>query len=119
MITRLFSRKCLATSSLKKASMSFLKELLLISSILGKSSWEKLDTMVDSSLEMEAVVLVVVELISLLFLCDIFPFLFPMSKKLLILSISYEALMWRLTACRSGLRNWMIVGVTSFWNDTA
>ena len=41
--------------------MSFLKELLLASIILRRTSWDKLDTMVDSSLEIEAVVLVVVE----------------------------------------------------------
>ena len=80
MIARLFSRNCSATSSLKEDLMSFLKELLLVSSILRKSSWDKLDTMVDSSLDMEAVVLVVVECILFVFLCDIFPF-FPMSEK--------------------------------------
>ena len=53
--------------------------------------------MVDSSLEMEVVVLVVVECISFVFLCDVFPFLFPISRKVLILSTSYEARMWRLT----------------------
>ena len=61
----LFSRNCSATSFLKEDSISFLKELLLVSSILRKSSLEKLDTMVDSSLEMEAVVLAVVEWILL------------------------------------------------------
>ena len=44
--------------------------------------------MVDSSLKMEAVVLVMVECISLIFLCDIFPF-FSISGKVLILSTSY------------------------------
>ena len=39
----------------------FLEESIVSASILRKSSWEKLDTMVDSSLEMEAVVLVVAE----------------------------------------------------------
>ena len=74
MIERLFIHNCSVTFSLKEDSMSFLKELLLVSSILSKSSWDKLDTMVDSSLKMEAVVLVMVECISLIFLCDIFPF---------------------------------------------
>ena len=46
--------------------------------------------MVDASLEMEAVVLVVVEWMSLVFR-EIFPFFFPMSRKVLILSTSYEA----------------------------
>ena len=59
---------------------------------------EKLDTMVDSSFEMEAVVLVVVEWMSLVFFY-VFPFLLPMAGKALILSTSYEAWMWRLTAC--------------------
>ena len=66
-IARLLSRNCSVTSSLKVYSSSFLKELLLISSILRKSSWEKLNTMVDSSFEIEVVVLVVVEWMSLVF----------------------------------------------------
>ena len=41
--------------------MSFLNELLLVSIISRKSSWKNLDTMVDSSLNIDAVVLVVVE----------------------------------------------------------
>ena len=111
---RLFSRNCSATSSLKEDSISFLKELLLVLSILRKSLWEKLDTMVDSSLEMEAVVLVVVECISLVFLCDMFPFLLPMFGKVLILSTSYGGRMWCLTACCGRLWNWMVVGVAPF-----
>ena len=114
MIARLFSRNCSATSSLKEDSIYFLKEVLLVSSILRKSSCEKLYTMVDSSLEMEAVVLVVVECVSLVFLCEIFPILFPMSGKALILSTSYEARMWRLSVCCGGLWNWMVIGVASF-----
>ena len=99
--------------------MSFLKELLLVSSILRKSSWKKLDTMVNSLLEMEVVVLVVVNWISFVHLCEIFLFLFPMSRKILILSTSYEAWMWCLTACCDGLWNWVVVGVASFWSATA
>ena len=41
--------------------MSFLNELLLVSIISRKSSWKNLDTMVDSLLNIDAVVLVVVE----------------------------------------------------------
>ena len=66
-MARLLSRNFSATLSLKVDSISFLKEVLLISSILRKSSWEKLNTMLDSSFEIEVVVLVVVELMSLVF----------------------------------------------------
>ena len=62
---------------------------------LEKSSLKKLDTTVDSSFEMEAVVLVVVELMLLVFY--LFPFLLSMVGKALILSTSSEARMWRLT----------------------
>ena len=54
--------------------------------------------MVDSSLETEVVVLVVVEWMSLDFL-DVFPFLFPMTEKAVILSTSKYALMCRLNVC--------------------
>ena len=39
----------------------FLKEVLSVSGILRKSSWDKFETMVDSSFEIEVVVLVMVE----------------------------------------------------------
>ena len=55
---------------------------MLLSSIVLESSWKKLDTLVDSSFEMEVVVLVVVEWISLVVL-EVFPFLFPMVGKVL------------------------------------
>ena len=54
-------RNCSETSFLKVISIYFLKEVLFVSSILRKSSWDKFETMVDSSLEMEVIVLVVVE----------------------------------------------------------
>ena len=60
-MARFFSRNCSASSYLKVDSNSFLKEVLLVSSILRKSSSEKLVTMVNSSFEMEAVMLLVVE----------------------------------------------------------
>ena len=75
MIARLFRRNCSATSFLNGDSSSFLKDLLLLSSIFLKSSWEKLDTLVDSSFEMEVVVLVVVEWMSLVCL-EVFLFCF-------------------------------------------
>ena len=60
-MARLLRRNCSATLFLKVISISFLKEVLFVSSILRKLSWEKFETMVDSSFEMEVVVLVVVE----------------------------------------------------------
>lgn len=60
MIAKLFSHSCSETSSLNDDSI-FFKILLLVSSILRKSSWEKLDTMLNSSLDMDVVVFVVVE----------------------------------------------------------
>ena len=66
-MARLFCGNCSAISSLKVDSISFLKAVLLVSSILRKSLWEKLDTMVYSLFEMETVILVVVEWISLVF----------------------------------------------------
>ena len=68
-MARLLRLNFSATSSLKLDTISFLKEVLLISIILRKSLWEKLYTMVDSSFQMEKVVLVVGEWISLVFLC--------------------------------------------------
>ena len=61
MIARLFNRNCSVTSSLKDGLSSFLKVALLVSIILRKSSLEKLDTIVDSSLYIDAVVFVVVD----------------------------------------------------------
>ena len=61
MITKLFSLGCSVTSSLKDGLSSFLKVALLVSIILRKSSLEKLDTIVDSSLYIDAVVFVVVD----------------------------------------------------------
>ena len=58
-----------------------------MSSIFRKSSWEKLETIVDSSFEIEIVVLVVVEWMSL-DLLEVFPFLFPMAGKVVVLSTS-------------------------------
>ena len=86
-MARLLRRNCSATSFLKVVSIYFLKEVLFVSSILRKLSWEKFETMVDSSFEIEVVVLVVVEGMSLDFL-DVFPFLFPMAGKAVILSTS-------------------------------
>ena len=60
-ITKLFSLSCSVTSSLKDGLSSFLKVALLVSIILRKSSLEKLDTIVDSSLDIDAVVFVVVD----------------------------------------------------------
>ena len=60
-MARLLRRKCSETSFLKVISIYFLKEVLFVSSILRKSSWDKFETMVDSSLEMKVIVLVVVE----------------------------------------------------------
>ena len=65
---------------LKVVSISFLKEVLFVSSTLRKSSWEKLETMVDSSFEMEVVVLVVDKWMSLVFF-NVFLFLFSMAGK--------------------------------------
>ena len=59
--TKLFNRSCLATSSLNNVSISFFKVLLFVSSIFRKSSCDKLETMVDSSLDSDVVVLVLVE----------------------------------------------------------
>ena len=39
----------------------FFKEVLFVSSILKKPSWEKFEIMVNSSFEMEVIMLVVVE----------------------------------------------------------
>ena len=86
-MARLLRRNCSATSFLKVVSIYFLKEVLFVSSILRKLSWEKFETMVDSSFEIEVVVLVVVEGMSLDFL-DVFLFLFPMVGKSVILSTS-------------------------------
>ena len=86
-MARLLRRNCSATSFLKVVSIYFLKEVLFVSSILRKLSWEKFETMVDSSFEIEVVVLVVVEGMSLDFL-DVFLFLFPMVGKAVILSTS-------------------------------
>ena len=86
-MARLLRRNCSATSFLKVVSIYFLKEELFVSSILRKLSWEKFETMVDSSFEIEVVVLVVVEGMSLDFL-GVFPFLFPMVGKAVILSTS-------------------------------
>ena len=60
-IARLFSLSCSATSTLKDNSNCYLKVLLLVSSILRKLSWGKLDTISDSSLDMDTVVFVVIE----------------------------------------------------------
>ena len=60
-MARLLRRNCSETSFLKVISISFLKEVFFVSRNLRKSSWEKFETMVDSSLEMEVIVLVVVE----------------------------------------------------------
>ena len=54
-MARLLRRNCSETSFLKVISISFLKKVLFVSSILRNSSWEKFETMVDSSLEMEVV----------------------------------------------------------------
>ena len=66
-MARLLIRNCSVTSFLKVDSISFLKEVLLDPIILRKSSWDKLDIMVDSSFEMEVIVLVMVEWMSLVF----------------------------------------------------
>ena len=58
-----------------------------MSRIFRKSSREKLEILVDASFEMEVVVLVVVEWMSLVFV-EVFPFLFPMVGKVLGLSSS-------------------------------
>ena len=63
-MAKLFSLSCSTASSWKDDSSSFLKVLLLIFFILRKSSWEKLNTMLDSSLDMDAVVFVVVDWVS-------------------------------------------------------
>ena len=86
-MARLLRRNYSETSFLKVISISFLKQVLFVSSILRKSSWEKFETMVDSSLKIEVAVLVVVGRMSLAFL-DFFPFLFPMEGKAVILSTS-------------------------------
>ena len=86
-IARSFKRNGSATSFLDEDSSSFLKDLLLLSSIFRKSSREKLETLVESSFEMEVVVLVVVEWMSLVVL-EVFPFLLPMVGNVLGLSTS-------------------------------
>ena len=58
-----------------------------MSSIFRKLSWEKLETAVDYSFEIEVVVLVVVEWM-LIDLLEVFPFLFPMTGKVVVLSTS-------------------------------
>ena len=58
-----------------------------MSSSFRKSSLEKLETVVDSSFEIEVVVLVVVEWMSF-DLLKVFPFLFPMTGKVVVLSTS-------------------------------
>ena len=56
--------------------MSFLKALLFVSSVFRKSSCKNEETMVDFLFNMDAVVLVLVDCISLVFV-EGFPYLFP------------------------------------------
>ena len=66
-MAKLFSLSCSTASSWKDDSSFFLKVLLLILIILRKSSWEKLNTMLDSSLDMDVVVFVAVDWMSVVF----------------------------------------------------
>ena len=90
----LFAWSCSATSCLKDASVSSLNVLLFFSNIFRKSSWENVDTIVDSSFVMNEVGDVSLE--SFMVEGECFFFLFSMSGNDVAFSMSYEARMCRL-----------------------
>ena len=90
----LFVWSCAATSCLKDASISALKEVLFFCSIFRKSLWENVEMIVDSSFVMDAVA--VVSLVVVTMEVEYFFFLFSMLGNDLVFSMSYEARICRL-----------------------
>jgi len=87
----LFVWSCAATSCLKDASISALKDVLFFSNILRKSSWENDEMIVDSSFVMDAVA--VVSLVVFTMEVEYFFFLFSRLGNDFVFSMSYEARM--------------------------
>ena len=87
----LFVWSCTATSCLKDASISALKDVLFFTKIFRKSSWENDETIVDSSFLMDAVA--VVSLVVFTMEVEYFFFLFSMLGNDFVFLMSYEARM--------------------------
>ena len=111
-IESLFAWSCSANSCLKDASISSLNVLLFFFNKFRKSSWENVDTIVDSSFVMDEVADVSLE--SFMVEGEYFFVLLSMSGNDVAFAMSYEARMCRLKAFCGGCENWMVEGVDSF-----
>ena len=105
-IESLCACSCTAVSFLKDVSISSLNFVFFVSYIFTKLSWENDETIVESSVVIDAVADVSLE--SVIYLGDDFFLLLSTTGNDTSFSMSYKALMWRLYAFCGGLRNCIV-----------